>query len=489
MSFGNSSGVYPRIVDRSFAVSGSGLLVGGIVITANKGPTEANYVTGGQEFIDTYGLPSRDNPSMYAALRFLNKAPALTVIRVVNDATVAEGDLTESTDTVMSFKAQNPGKWGNDVTVAFGDIAGLPSNSDMFAISVRYKGDEVERFEVSRDPEEQNGYGNSVYVEEVVNDRSAFIRVEDDPTFGVGATWDKTSTVSLSGGADDTAVASSGDIIQAWDKMQNVDDVEAQLLINGGWTDVSIQQAMDNVAANRDDAVAILDVPEATKDDAQAMVDFVNDDLQLNSHLSGVYGGWLEVYDQYNDREVFIPSSGDVASKFVETVEVAERWSAPAGMRRGVVDNVLGVSKVFSEGERDLLYTNRINPVTTIAGTAAVIWGQITTINPSNTALSRFNVVNSVLWMQGRMSEALLPFVFQPNTEFTRSAVSYLLESFLENIQTRGGLYAFHVDMGDNTPEVIDRNEMIVNVHLQPVRTAEYIRLNLIIDRTGISYG
>lgn len=484
----NSAGVFPRITDRSFAVSGGGILAGGVVITANRGPIEPNFVTSAQEFIDTYGTPSRDNPSMYAALRFLNRANALTVIRVINDATVAEGSLVEGADTVMDFKAANPGVWGNDLTIAFGEVAGQPSGSSLFAVSVRWEGEEVERFEVSRNPDEKNGFGNSLYVEDVINGRSDFIIVEDDPSFGVSAAWDKTNSVTFTGGSDDTSVASAGDIIAAFELMQNVEEVEAQILINAGWTDPAIQQAMDNVARVRDDAVAILDIPEMDNDDASAMVDYVTTDLALDSNRSAIYGGWIEIYDQYNDREVIIPPSGDVAGIIVFSSVTGERWDAPAGLQRGIVPNVLGVSKIFTGGERDLLYTNRINPVTKIGTAAAVVWGQ-KMLQVSESAQNRLGVMNSVLWMQGRMKDALQPYVFQNNSQLTRDNIEYLLSSFLENIQTRGGVYAFHVDMSANTPEVIDRNELIVNVHIQPVRTAEFIRLNLIIDRTGISYG
>jgi len=490
MSFGNSAGVYERIIDRSFAVSGSGLLVGAVVVTADRGPLEPNYVTSAQEFIETYGTPSSDNPSLFSALRFLNRAPALTVIRVINDATVASGALQDSAGTgvVMDFEAANPGAWGNNISIEFADPVGTRQSDNIFVVIVKDGGNVVEQFEVSRDPSEKNGYGNSLYVEDVINSQSNYIRVEDDPTVEIGGVWDRTSVIELASGADDTSVASTADIVSAFNLMKNTEEVEAQILINAGWTDVAVQQAMDAVAQARGDAVAILDVPQNTNKDVQAMVEFLDTELMLNSNLSGLYGGWIRIYDQYNDREVEIPPSGDVAGVFVHTVNVAERWSAPAGLRRGIIPNTLGVSDILDEGERDLLYTNRINPVTSYGGAAAVIWGQRNT-QVATSALDRFNVVNSIIWMKNRMRDALQPFVFENNTKMTRDQISYLLSSFLENIRTRGGLYDFHVDMTANTPEVIDRNELIVNVHVQPVRTAEFIRLNIIVDRTGITYG
>lgn len=488
MSFPNSPGVYDRIVDKSFVVNAGGLLAGGIVIAAERGPIGVNTVTSASEFINTYGLPSRDNPSMYAALRFLNRAGILTVNRVINDAEVASGTLEwddgqGGTDDHLTVDAANPGSWGNNIVVSFAEISNAPSG--VFAVIVSENGEQVETFEVSRDPDQKNGFGNNVYIEEVINNRSSYIRVTDNPA--VTDPYELTDTVTLTGGSDDTVAPASGDIMLAWDEFLNVEDVPAQLLINGGWAVPEIQNKMIAVAQSRKDAVAILDVPQDTAGDVEAMIQYRQDELAANSYYGGLYGGWLRIYDQYNDREVTIPPSGDVAAIFVHTVNVAERWDAPAGLQRGIIPNALGVSKVMTEGERDLAYVAGINPVTTYAGTAAVVWGQ-KTLQIAASALDRFNVVNSVLWMNQRIVQSLQPFVFQPNTTATRDNVNFLVSSFLENIQLRGGLYAYYVDTSEeiNTPFVIDNNQLLVDVYIQPTRTAEFIRVSTIITPTGV---
>ena len=494
MSFPNSAGVYDRIVDRSFVVNAGGILAGGVVISAKRGPVEINTVTSAREFIDTYGVPSRDNPSMYAALRFLRRAGILTVRRVINDALAAEGVYSINTGTeetpvledMFEFTAANPGVWGNNVVVSFAAIEG--ATADEFAVIVSENDVEVERFEVSRDPDAKNGFGANIFIETVINTRSNYIRVSDDPSVAGLPVF--TETVELSGGADDTLAPSSGDLILAWEEFKNVDEVPAQLLINAGWATPAVQQKMLEVAQARKDAVAILDVPQDTANDVDAMIAYRKTELLANTYFGGLYGGWIRIYDEYNDREVSIPPSGDVAAIFVYTLEVAERWDAPAGLQRGIVPNALGVSKILTEGERDLLYIAGINPVTTYGGAAAVIWGQ-KTLQVAASALDRFNVVNSVLWMNQRMVQALQPFVFQPNTKFTRDSVNFLLSSFLENIQLRGGLYGFYVDTSENinTPFVIDNNQMLVDVYIKPTRTAEFIRVSTIITPTGVQLG
>lgn len=486
MSFPNSAGVYDRIIDRSFIVNGSGLLSGGIVISSKKGPVGINTVTSASEFIELYGRPTMDNPSMYCAVRFLSRANILTVNRVIVDAETAEGVIQIAGEDALTVTAVNPGAWGNNITVSFEAVE--EPTFDSFYIVVEDGDTVVEKFEVSRDPDARNGFGSNIFIEEVINKRSRYIRVEDDPS--VAGTYVGASAVTLSGGSDDTTAPSSGDIIDAWDAFLNAELVPAQLLINAGWAVAAVQQKMIAVAESRRDAVAILDVPEDASTNVADMVLYRKTILGADSYYGGLYGGWVRIYDADSDREVTIPPSGDVAAIFLHTAEVAERWDAPAGLQRGIIPDAIGVSKVLTEGERDQLYMAGINPVTSYAGAAAVVWGQ-KTLQLRASALDRFNVVNSVLWINGRMVQALQPFVFQPNTKFTRDSVNFLLSSFLDDIKKRGGLYDFFVDTSDeiNTPTVIDNNQMLVNVFLKPTRAAEFIRLSTIISPTGVELG
>ena len=484
MSFPNSPGAYGSINDISFVVNSGGVVAGGIVISAPKGPTTVNIVTSAKQFVDQYGLPSSDNPSMYAALRFLNRAGILAVRRVINNAVTAFGTLVSGATTQLTVYGANPGAWANSITVSFGTIIGAPSG--VFALIVKNAGVEVERFEVSRSTTQKDGYGRNLYIEDVVNNRSLYIRVDDNPA--ASGSYSMSATISLTGGLNDTVAPTSGMINTAWDDFLNTESVPATLLINAGWAVAAVQQKMVAVATARKDAVAILDMPAGTTVVAD-MITYKNT-LAVNSYFGGIYGGWVKIYDQYNDKEVLIPPSGDVAAAFVRTFEDYERWEAPAGLRRGIIPNALGVSVVFSEGDRDLLYTNGINPVTTLGGAAAVIWGQ-KTLQAQASALDRFNVVNNVLWMQQRCVEALQPFVFQSNTEFTRNNVKFILDAFLENIQQRDGLYGFFVDVSEeiNTPQVIDNNQMFIDCYVKPVRTAEFIRFRLNVTPTGVELG
>lgn len=480
MTFQVSAGVYGSIENQSYTVNGAGVLGGGVVISAPRGPVEINSVTSAREFIDTYGTPSQDNPSMYAALRFLRRAGVLHVRRVINDAVTATGEYITNVDPIFDITAANPGAWGNDIVVSFEDATYL--TGDEFQIVVSYGGSEVERFTVSRDETAKNGYGNSIYIEDVVNNQSDYIRIVDDPL--VVDALDFEVSVALASGADDTVAPTSAQIVTAWTEFENTEQVSARLLINAGWAVAEIGTKMLAVAETRGDALAILDVPEADAADVSAMITYRNTTLAANTYFGGMWGGWIHIYDSYTDNRIYIPASGDVAANIVQAIEGGEFWTAAAGLENGVVPNSLGVSKILTEGERDLLYSNGINPVTTISGTACVIWGQ-KTLHRAESSMASVNVVTNVLEINLRVLEALQPFVFRPNTAFTRDSINYLLSTYLDGIKNRGGLYGFSVDTSDAIND--DSTTMYVDIYLQPTMAAEFIRVRSIVTPSGVT--
>lgn len=479
-----SAGVYENIVDDSFIPEGDGVKSAGIVITSEKGPTELTHVRSANTFAALFGLPTRDNPSKYAALRFLNVGQSLYVRRVINDAVAASGDLMDGVDTVASFTAANEGVWGNDITIQFADVIGVEANSGIFAVIVLYNDEQVERFEVSRDPEALDGNGRNMFIDEVINNQSNYIRVTDEASY-VGDYVSLAADVDLTGGLDDTVAPDSTQIATAWDDFASNEVVDSQILINAGFASIGTQVKMIEIAEGRSNTVAILDVPQVDADDATAMVAWRNDSLEMSSNRAALYGGWLRVYDPYSNREVEVPPSGDVAAAIVEIFGAGTPWEAVAGIQNGNL-SALGVTKIFSQEERDELYLNGVNPITSIGGSNAVIWGN-KTLQKERSALDRLNVVNNVLWMTDRMKKFLDPFVFRPNNQFIRDNINYILTTFLEGVQTQGGLYAYRVDTeSKNTPAVIDANQLIVDVFVQPVKTAEFIRLNVTVTPTGV---
>lgn len=416
-------------------------------------------------------------------------------------------------NVIFKIYQANEGEWGNDIRVRFNRNATINGETipveelegdDRFHIIVEldtgeedsdetpiYR--EVERFVASR-KQLRDGYGNSQYIEDVVNGRSMYIVIEDQVDVDRDMQWTTDSiVVDLDGGTDDSGSITDGKFIEAWEEFSNSAEIDVRFLINGGFTGDAIRHKMIQVAERRGDQIAILDTPQPSSQSTGGRVTDMVDDrktLGANTNRAALYGGWLKVYNEFVARNENIPCSADVAQAMVNTIQNFGWWEAPAGLRRGVVSNALGTDTIMDEGQRDILYANGVNPVTTMMGNAAIIWGQ-KTLQRAHSAMNRVNVVLLIIYINMRMKEALQPFVFEANTEQTRADINYILSSFLGDIQSNGGLYEFAVDTGPgiNTPQVIDSNQLLVDVYVKPTRTAEFIKLNTIITPSGVSLG
>lgn len=480
-----SPGVYPYIDDRSFMVSGSGLISGGIVLTSERGPTERTTVSSLHQFVELYGLPTSDNPTKWAAFRYLSRARILSIVRVINDAETASG-VSNDPEGKLRVYAANPGAWGNTLTVAFSDSM---EDDTLFFIHVYENGKEVEKYLVSEDPARKDGFGNNIYLVDRIALRSNRIRVEHDHS--VTDPLDRGQVITLTNGADDTAPVSMGKIMQGWDEFENADEIPATLLINGGFASPAIHAKIDSISHKRQDGIAILDFPRDVTDNVQHCIDYVNHDLGIDSFQSAIYSSWIRIYDQFQDKEMIIPPSGDIAANIVQAISNAGLWQAAAGVIHGVIPNALGVSTVFKLGDRDLLYPQRINPVTSHAGSNCIIWG-IRTLQKARSARSYVQIVIFLNVLKQQLRQALKPYLFAPNRgETTWENVRFMIDSYMENIKTRGGVYDYRtvVDETNNTPYDIDSGVMNVDVYLKPTRAVEFIRLNLIVTSTGVDLG
>ena len=282
--------------------------------------------------------------------------------------------------------------------------------------------------------------------------------------------------------------------ILGWQKFENPDDIDIRILLCGGATSVPVQTEMKRIAEARKDCFAILDVPYAQTSSAQSVVEWRREVQNFNSSYVGLYSPWVGVYDPFNGVVVKVPPSGHVGAQFAYNDYIAEPWYAPAGFSRGQL-NVLGITPVYTQGERDLLHSNQINPLQTFKGEGNVIFGQVTE-QAKASATSGINVRRLLIVIEKSMAVALRQYLFEQNNEITRFRVTAMLESYLDDIAARG---AFQTELGDrgykvvcdetnNTPQVIDNNELRVDVFVKPIRSIYYIRLNTVITTTGASF-
>lgn len=487
MTYSVSAGIYPREVDNSFIVPSSANSIGGIVIHALKGNTgEINLITSNKEFLDTYGDPIPDDISMYAALAFLEKGNRLLVARAIKDAvksTLAVLDTAGSPILAFTVNARNEGAWGNGLK-----ISTSASTADIFTLSVELDGSVVETFEVTRNPLSKNGFGESIFIEDVISSSSLYIDVVDNAANSYTLADVATTTdVSMTGGLDDTVAPADSDIITEWERFAIKEDVEVSLLINAGWSSTAVHIKMIALCEARLDCFALLDF--SSSDDTTAeMVTYAGTTLNANTSYAAIYAGWVYIYDQYNDKYLYVPPSGYVAGVYANTANVSEVWYAPAGVRRGIL-NVLGVKTVWSEGDRDTLYSAKINPIQNFTGEGIQVYGQ-KTLQTAASALDRVNVRMLMITLEKSLAKALRPFVFEFNDKFTRDNITSIINTYMDDIKVRRGVYDFLavVDESNNTAAVIDQNKLIVDLYIKPTRVAEFIQLNVVITASGASF-
>ena len=208
-----------------------------------------------------------------------------------------------------------------------------------------------------------------------------------------------------------------------------------------------------------------------------------------NTSYATVYANYFKVYDDNAGIYAYVPPSGFAAAKMVSTDADIGPWGAPAGFNRGIVTNALDVALVPNQRQRDDLYTVSLNPITTFPDQGIVFFGQKTLLKKPS-AFDRINVRRNFLYLEKATKSVMKFFIFENNTLFTRTQVVNTLAPFFERVKVADGLYDYLIvcDERNNTPEVIDNNELVVDIYLKPVRTAEFIRVNFYATRTDANF-
>jgi hypothetical protein len=209
----------------------------------------------------------------------------------------------------------------------------------------------------------------------------------------------------------------------------------------------------------------------------------------VNSSYVVTYGNWVKTYDAYTDKEVWIPSSGYAAAAFAKTSQQSYPWIAPAGFTRGVLNNVTAIAVNPNQKQRDLLYKVNINPIAYFSNDGFVIYGQKTLFKQPS-AFDRVNVRRLFLTLEKEAQALLKYFVFEPNTFATRNRLKGSLIPIFDQAKLNDGLYDYLLicDETNNTPDVIDNNELKISIYIQPVRAAEFILADFIATRTGVNF-
>ena len=313
----------------------------------------------------------------------------------------------------------------------------------------------------------------------------------------------------LGAGADYTALASgawdlsSSDFNTAYDEFREIDNINLEYLIMGPGlaTETATKEKLNyiaGIAAERKDCMAFgspykgniiasTGLPLANKDIVKNVKSFYNG-VSSSSYLV-LDCNYKYVYDRWNQKYCYIPCNSDVAGLVADTAIRQEPWFSPAGFSRGAIRNLAKLAWNPTKTDRDELYANRVNPISTFPGQGAVLFGDKTALSTPS-AFDRINVRRLFIVVEKAIEEAAKAQLFELNDEITRNVFKGIIEPFLRNIQSRRGITDFLVvcDGSNNTSAVIDNNEFVADIYIQPTRSINFITLTFVATRTGISF-
>ena len=309
---------------------------------------------------------------------------------------------------------------------------------------------------------------------------------------GVGALFGSSIPASPAKYYDTIAAQTQGligtDYTNMINLLSNTDDYRFNLLLTPGLCDsLHTTQCTSIISntANRGDNLYVLDlVPYNSTTTA-----VTGQAASRNNSYAASYWPWVQTQDPDSGRNVWVPASTLMAGVFAYNDKVAEPWFAPAGINRGGLTSVIRAEQKLTQSDRDTLYQGKVNPIATFPGQGVVAYGQ-KTLQTQASALDRVNVRRLLISLKSYIGQTANALVFEQNTLATRNQFLAQVNPYLQSVQQRQGLYAFKVvmDESNNTADVIDRNQLVGAIYIQPTRTAEFIYLNFNIMPTGVAF-
>ena len=426
---------------------------------------------------------------------------------------------------------------GIPTTSAYAESLGSSTSNDLFHLAVLdedglwtgSKGSILETFEgLSLIKGALASDGTSLYYKDKINIESKYLAcIDSDNTntlagltagFAVGGTNSAFSTTgsdgvsfvsgglylaSLSGGSGDGTTGAEEDLFdtgKGFNLFADAETFDCSLLLAGplgknaviGGGQAASVQALKAIADGRKDCVAFFSVPNfnsnATEQTKLQTALTMRNNIGSSSYCV-IDSGYKYQYDSYNDKYRWVPMNGDIAGLCVRTDLTNDPWWSPAGFNRGNIRNVVKLAFNPTMSFRDELYKNNINPVVTFPGEGTVLYGD-KTMQAKPSAFDRINVRRLFIVLEKAIATAAKYSLFEFNDAFTRSQFKSLVEPFLRDVQSRRGIIDFRVvcDERNNTPQVIDSNRFVADIYIKPNRSINFIQLNFIATRTGVSF-
>jgi len=268
--------------------------------------------------------------------------------------------------------------------------------------------------------------------------------------------------------------------------LTNRDEYRYNVLLTPG---VGLDNAASTTAIStvegRGDAIAITDAGIY----GTSIIAATTNASSFSSNYAATYYPWIQLYSSGLGKAVWCPPSTVIGGVLAFNDQVGAEWFAPAGLNRGGLPSVVRAERRLQQTDRDTLYTSNVNPLATFPGTGVCVWGQ-KTLQRKATALDRVNVRRLLIALKAYIGSVSRNLVFEQNTTVTRNSFLARVNPYLSSVVARQGLYAYKVVMDDtnNTADVVDRNQLVGQIYIQPTKTAEFIILNFNILPTGATF-
>lgn len=391
-------------------------------------------------------------------------------------------------DTVFADYFSVPSIGENEIAVIVHDVD--PADKENYIVK--------ETFICSTIPGTLNYNNQNIWIGEYINRNSKLINVYTNKSEAFSIyTFNMEALVNGVDGAIDV-----GDITTAYDSYKNADEISIDLVVDCHNRILGEEETLatvhkyiiDNILETRKDCFGVFgigrnQVVDNKGNEVTDSIQYKNTTLNSPSSYAALYCNWKYQYDRANDKYRWLPISGDVAGVYSVSTNMSEIWFAPAGSTRGKVKNVSKFAFVPDKPERDLLHKNNLNIVTSLPGLGSIVYSQKTLIG-SESSFSDVDVRRLFTYIENSIASSSKTFLFEKNTPFTRRKLLNMIRPFLNDIVSKDGIEDFRVvcDATVNTPEVVDRNELVCDVYVKPTRSIYYIQLNFVNVKGSVSF-
>lgn len=524
------AGVEINLKDESSYIPSGASVFAGIAGNFKKGPLEPTLVTSQTQFLKWFapdGKPKIGYPQEYqSALDYLADADSLWVVRAYNaDNPPLYGGLTLNSENatqgytllteglvkpeeyvfgdneVLLITGSNPGVWNNEVFITFteNETEGLSNAYDLKVY--RERTDLANTYEllethvVSRNVDGVDGYGNNIYIENVVNGNSNYIYVVDNTTISASeVVQELTEHLELEAGTDGDAVTTA-DYITAIKKLSNPNEVPLQIIMDGGVAQAEYAKTLLEMAGTDrlGECFVVLSTPATAETSMNAAVNLKNyrDTVTSSySYLGSMYSPHVKIYDRFNDRYQWVSPDGMIANKINAAIRDYGYNYPAAGYTRGVLDTALDAKVKFNSGDLKALDNIQVNPIINDTSRGIVIMGNSTLYPTKSDLQDQNNMLTINLQIKPGLRAFLKDYLFDLNDEITRSIIVSKINLFMKDVKAQRGVADFYVvcDSTNNSANDVAAGILRIDLYVKMVKAIKFIKTNIVATAQGLDF-